>query len=87
MATQLCLPLSSPNSEVNSLNTKDSDEALTSETTDTESLLESESFENGLVQEAKELAEVANENDATDGEKMITQVRYSCPYLIPSKGY
>ena len=38
---------------------------LTGETIGSESLLESASLENGPVEEAKELAEVANDSDAT----------------------
>lgn len=60
------VPPSSPDSEAISLNTENTDEALTGETTGgTESLRESASL-------ANELAEVANDNDAdaTDGEKI-----------------
>jgi len=59
------VPSSSPNSEEISLNAEETDEVLTGETTGTESLLESASLENGPVEEAKELAEVANDSDAT----------------------
>lgn len=61
------VPPSSPDSEAISLNTENTDEALTGETTGgTESLRESASL-------ANELAEVANDNDAdaTDGEKIL----------------
>lgn len=68
------VPPSSPDSEAISLNTENTDEALTGETTGgTESLRESASLENGPVEDANELAEVADDNDAdaTDGEKIL----------------
>lgn len=65
------VPSSSPNSEEISLNTEETDEVLTGETTGTESLLESGSLENGPVEEAKELAEVANDSDATTVSEKI----------------
>ncbi|XP_066362637.1 uncharacterized protein [Miscanthus floridulus] len=65
------VPSSSPNSEEISLNAEETDEVLTGETTGTESLLESASLENGPVEEAKELAEVANDSDATTVSEKI----------------
>lgn len=66
------VPSSSPNSEEISLNAEETDEVLTGETTGTDSLLESTSLENVPVEEAKELAEVANDNGATtDGEEIL----------------
>ena len=65
------VPSSSPNSEEISLNTEETDEVLTGETTGTESLLESASLGNGPVEEAKELAEVANDSDATTVSEKI----------------
>ncbi|CAD6338531.1 unnamed protein product [Miscanthus lutarioriparius] len=65
------VPSSSPNSEEISLNAEETDEVLTGETTGTESLLESASLENGPVEEAMELVEVANDSDATTVSEKI----------------
>ncbi|KAG0519515.1 hypothetical protein BDA96_09G270900 [Sorghum bicolor] len=75
------VPSSSPNSEEISLNTEETDEVLTGETTGTESLLESASLENGPVEEAKELAEVANDSDATTvSEKILCTEEHSASH-------
>jgi len=77
------VPSSSPNSEEISLNAEETDEVLTGETTGTESLLESASLENGPVEEAKELAEVANDSDATTvSEKFCVQKRIVHPMSL-----
>ncbi|CAL4909861.1 unnamed protein product [Urochloa decumbens] len=66
------IPSPSPNSEETSINLEETDEVLIGEATGSESQLESVSLENGPVEETKELAEVAEHNDAsTDDEKLL----------------
>ncbi|CAN6336605.1 unnamed protein product [Urochloa humidicola] len=66
------IPSPSPNSEETSMNLEETDEVLIGEATGSESQQESVSIENGPVDETKELAEVADYNDAsTDDEKLL----------------
>ena len=67
------VPSPSPNSEETSLNMEETDEVLIGEATGTESHLESVSPENGPVEKTKELAGVAEQNDASaDDEKLLS---------------
>ncbi|CAN6340996.1 unnamed protein product [Urochloa humidicola] len=65
------IPSPSPNSEETSMNLEETDEVLIGEATSSESQLESVSLENGPVEENKELAEVAEHNDASTDEKLL----------------
>ncbi|KAG2617062.1 hypothetical protein PVAP13_3NG178209 [Panicum virgatum] len=67
------VPSPSPNSEDTSLNMEETDEMLIGKVTGTESHLESVSPENGPVEKTKELAGVAEQNDASaDDEKLLS---------------
>ncbi|CAN6327010.1 unnamed protein product [Urochloa humidicola] len=65
------IPSPSPNSEETSMNLEETDEVLIGEATSSESQLESVSLENGPVEENKELAEVAEHNDASTDDKLL----------------